>query len=140
MKLNVERVETWAAPLEDKPGVLAGRLSALADTGANPEFVLARRAPDRPGSGVVFVTPIKGASTIRKAQKAGFDKTESLHTLRITGTDKKGAVASIARRLAENKLNLRGLSAAVINKRFVTLVAFDTARDAAKALRTLRRL
>jgi hypothetical protein len=47
-------VETWAAPLEDKPGGLAEKLSALADAGVNLEFVIARRASDKPGTGVVL--------------------------------------------------------------------------------------
>jgi hypothetical protein len=140
MALKVARVETWAAPLEDKPGGLAEKLSALADAGVNLEFVIARRASDKPGTGVVFVTPIKGAAAGRKAEQAGFDKTERIHTLRIEGADKKGEVARIARTLAEQGLNLLGLSATAINKKFVAHIAFDSSADAAKAVRTLRGL
>lgn len=39
MALKVERVDAWAAPLEDKPGSLAAKLAALADAGINLEYL-----------------------------------------------------------------------------------------------------
>lgn len=140
MAFKVQKVETWAASLEDKAGALAEKLNALAKAGVNLEFLLARRAPDKPGAGVVFVTPIKGATGLRAAQAAGFHKTTSLHTVRLEGVDKTGGGARITRVLAEAGLNLRGVSAAVISKKFVAYIALDTAPDAAKAGRVLRAL
>jgi hypothetical protein len=140
MALTVKRVDTWAAPLEDTPGSLAGKLKALADAGVNLEFVIARRAPDTPGTGVVFATPITGASRVRAAKQAGFEKTTSLHAVRVEGPDKPGRGRSIAEALSEEGLNLRGFSAAAINNRFVAHVAFDAEADAALAARILRRL
>ena len=49
MALKVQRVDTWAASLEDEPGSLAAKLEALSSAGVNLEFVIARRAPDKPG-------------------------------------------------------------------------------------------
>jgi hypothetical protein len=140
MALKVERVDTWAAALEDKPGNLAAKLSALAKAGVNLEFVIARRAPDKPGTGVVFVTPIQGATGCRAARQVGFEKTKSLHTVRIEGEQKAGQGATITQALADQGLNLRGLSAAAIGKSFISHVAFDTTADAAKAVRCLRDL
>lgn len=138
MKMKIQRVDTWVAPLEDKPGNLAAKLSALSNSGASLEFVLARRAPDKPGTGVVFVTPISGAAQCRAAEKAGFRKTKSLHALRVEGPDKRGEGAKMARALAEKKLNLRGLLAATIGRKFVAYIAVDTPADVAKAARILR--
>ena len=140
MALKVERVDTWAASLEDSPGSLASKLEALSKAGVNLEFVIARRAPDKPGTGVVFVTPIAGPRGRRAAQDAGFQKTESLHTVRIQGTDKRGRGASMAQALGTAGLNLRGVSAAAIGPKFTAYVALDTAADAARAVRLLRRL
>lgn len=137
MALKVQRVDTWAASIEDRPGGLAAKLDALASAGVNLEFVIARRAPDRPGTGVVFATPIKGAAGIRAARRAGFEKTESLHTVRIEGVDRPGQGARITRALADNGLNLRGLSAAAINKRFVAHLALDSPAEAARAVKAL---
>jgi hypothetical protein len=140
MTLKIERVETWAASMKDKPGGLAAKLSALAKAGVNLEFVIARRAPGKRPKGVVFVTPIRTAAGARAARKAGFRKTTSLHTVRIEGPDRKGQGARIAQALAAKGLNLRGLSAAAIQKKFVTHIALDRSADAAKAVRVLRQL
>ncbi len=140
MAFKVERVDTWVASIEDQPGSLASKLGALADAGVNLEFVIARRAAEKPGQGVVFVTPIAGASGRRAARQAGLEKTKSLHTVRIEGADRTGQGAKIAQALASKGLNLRGLSAAAIGNKFVTHIALDSAADAAKAVRTLKAL
>ena len=140
MAMKAQRIDTWAAGMQDKPGALAEKLDALAAAGANLEFVIARRTPDKPGSGVVFVTPIKGAKQTAAAKKAGFMKSTGLHAVRIDGTDKKGQGAAITRVLADNGINLRGLSAAAIGNRFVAHIALDQTADASKAIRLLKKL
>lgn len=139
MAFKVQRVDTWAAALEDKPGGLATKLQSLAQAGINLEFVIARRT-HKPGEGVVFVTPIRGAAATRAARSAGFMKTESLHMVRIEGLDSRGIGADITQALANQGLNLRGLSAAAINRKFVAHLALDTSANAAKAVRILRAL
>jgi len=140
MTLKVSRTDTWAATIDDRPGGLADKLAALAAAGANLEVIIARRAPEQRGSGVVFVTPLKGAKQIKAAEAAGFQKTESLHSLRIEGADKPGMGAKLTRALAEAGINLRGVSAAALGKRYVTHLALDTASDAAKAAAALKKL
>lgn len=140
MAMNVSRVDVWAATIEDKPGGLAEKLAALAAAGAQLEFIVARRAPDKPGTGVVFLTPLKGAAQTRAAKKVGFEKTESLHSVRIEAPDKPGLGAEITRALADAGINLRGMSAAAIGERCVAHLALDDAADAAKAVRLLKRL
>jgi hypothetical protein len=140
MKLKVSRTDTWAATIEDRPGGLADKLNALANAGANLKFLIARRAPEQRGRGVVFVTPLKGARQIKAAEAAGFQKTESLHSLCVEGADKPGVGAKLTQALADAGINLRGLSAAAIGKRCVTCLALDTAKDAAKAAALLKKL
>jgi hypothetical protein len=140
MKLKVTRADVWAANIEDRVGGLADALEALAKAKVNLEFVISRRAPDQPGKGVVFVTPIKGAKQQAAAAAAGFAKTSNMHTVRVEGADKPGFGARMTRALAESGLNLRGLSAAVIGKKFISHVALDNAEDAAKAMQVLRKL
>jgi len=140
MALKVQRVDTWAASLEDAPGSLAAKLEALSKAGVNLEFVIARRAPDKPGTGVVFVTPIQSAVGRRAAQEVGFQKTESLHTVHVQGSDKRGRGASMTQALATAGLNLRGVSAAAIGTKFTAYIALDTSDDATKAVRLLRAL
>jgi len=138
--MKVARVDTWAAGLKDKPGNLAGKLKALAGAGANLEFIIARRTPEQPGRGVVFVTPIRGAKAARAARKEGFKKTTSLHTVRIEGPDRRGVVGRLTAALAEAGVNLRGLSAAAIGGCFIAHIAVDTGASAAKAVRVLKGL
>jgi hypothetical protein len=140
MALKVQKVDTWKAMLRDKPGELAAKLSALAKAGINLEFVIARRSPEKPGTGVVFVTPIEGAAKGRAAQLNGFQRTKSMHTVRIEGTDRRGEGARIAQVLAEKGVNLRGFSGASISKKFVAHLALDGAAEAAQALRVLKKL
>jgi hypothetical protein len=140
MKLNVSRTDTWASTIEDRPGGLADKLAALAAAGANLEFIIARRAPEQRGNGVVFVTPLKGAKQIKAAEAAGFQKTESLHSFRIEGADNPGTGARLTAAIANAGINLRGLSAAAVGKRYVAHLALDTAQDAAKAAAVLKKL
>ena len=138
MALQVQRVDTWAASMDDQPGGLAVKLQALAAAGANLEFMIARRAPDKPGTGVVFVTPIKGAAQARAAGAAGFSRSTSLHTVRVEGTDKPGLGAQITEAIAAKGINLRGFSAAAIGRKFVAHIAVDSSADATKVGRVLR--
>ncbi len=140
MKLNVTRSDVWAAALEDRPGSLAEKLTALAQAGANLEFIISRRSPEKPGKGVVFLTPVKGAKQTKAAKAAGFVKTNSLHSVRIEGNDKPGVGATLSRALADAGLNLRGLSGAAFGRRFVGYLALDSAGDTAKAIAVLKKL
>jgi hypothetical protein len=138
MALTVTRTDVWAASIVDEAGGLAAKLVALADAGAQLEFVVARRAPDQPGTGVAFVAPLKGAAQLKAAKKVGFQKTPTLHSVRIEGPDKPGLGAQLTQALAQVGINLRGLSAAAIGKRCVVYLAVDTAADATKAARVLK--
>ncbi|HUT23864.1 MAG TPA: amino acid-binding protein [Sumerlaeia bacterium] len=139
MPYTIDRVDVWAGSIPDRPGGLAKALDCLREAGANLEFVIARRAPDKPGTGVVFLAPIKGAAQIRAAQAAGLGKTASLHSLRLEGPDKAGMGAIITGALADAAINLRGLSAASMGRKAVVYFAFDSAADAASARRVLKK-
>jgi len=138
--MKAKRVDTWAAALKDKPGALAAKFKALSAAGTNLEFVVARRSPEKRGTGVVFVTPIKGARQTGAARAAGFRKSTSLHTVRLEGVNKRGQGARLTQALAVKGLNLRGLSAAAIGNKFVCHIAVDNEADANKVARILGKL
>jgi hypothetical protein len=140
MALKVTKVDVWAATIEDRPGGLASKLEALARAGANLEFVIARRAPDRPGTGVVFAAPIKGARQVKAAEAAGFSKAAGMHSVRAEGSDKPGLGARLTADLADAGVNLRGLSAASIGKKCVVYLALDSAETAARAMAILKKI
>jgi hypothetical protein len=140
MKLSISRTDVWAATIDDRPGAVADKLVALAAAGANLGLIIARRMPEHGGSGVLFVTPIKGAKQVKAADEAGFQRTESLHSVRAEGSDKPGVGARMTRAIAAAGINMRGLSAAAIGKRSVTYLALDSAADAAKVAGILKKL
>lgn len=138
-EMIVERVDVWAATIKDKPGGLANILAGLRDAGADLDFIVARRAPDQPGKGVVFVTPLRGDREVRAASALGFDVTRSLHELRVEGENKPGVAAALTEKLAKAGINLRGFSAAVIGTRFILYIGLDTNEDAEKAAAILKK-
>ncbi len=138
MALNVRQVKVWSASIDDRPGGLAQKLDLLAKAGANLEFVIARRTPEQPGKGVVFVTPLDGEA-VKAAQAAGFNVSDSLHSVRVEGPDEPGLGAKLTAALAHAGINLRGLSAAAIGNRMVCHLALDTSSDALKAVEGLQR-
>jgi hypothetical protein len=139
MELNVERVDVWAADIDDKPGGLAQVLSALRDAGADLQFVVARRTPESPGKGVVFVAPLQGDGEINAAKQVGFSITSTIQSVRVMGMDQLGIIAQLTQLLAEGEVNLRGVSGAVLGTQFIAYLAFDTPDDAEKAVHILER-
>ncbi len=140
MKLKLSRVDMWAASIEDRAGGAADKLESLAQAGVDLEFVFARRTPEQPGKGILFVTPVKGRKAVKAAQEAGLEKSENVCALRIEGADKPGMTAIMVRALANAGISFRALSAAAIGSKFAAYLALDTAEDAARANRELKKL
>jgi len=138
MDLVVEKEDVWIATLEDKPGSLATKLTVLAEAGADLDFVIARRSPERPGMGVVFVTPLSGDAELKAATAIGFSAINRLHSVRVEGVNEPGIGGIITNQLATAGINIRGFSGAVIGTRFVLHLAFDTSQDQEKAIQVIK--
>jgi len=138
MELIVERVDVWAASIKDELGGLSRILTGLREAGADLDFIIARRAAEKPGTGVVFVTPLRGDREIAAAADLGFNVTNSVHSVRIEGENKAGIAAELTDKLAKEGINLRGLSASVSGARFVIFIGLDNAEDAVKAVNILQ--
>ncbi|HLB13834.1 MAG TPA: ACT domain-containing protein [Burkholderiales bacterium] len=139
MELLVERADVWAATIPDRPGGLAEVLTTLREAGADLQFIIARRAPEAPGKGVVFVTPLQGDREIRAAAQVGFNVAQSLHSVRVMGPDRPGIAAELAQKLADGGINLRGFSASVIGAQFVAHMAVDSLDDVNKVIEILEK-
>ncbi|TFG65470.1 MAG: ACT domain-containing protein [Anaerolineales bacterium] len=137
MDLIVERVDVWACSIQDKPGGLAKALTGLREAGVDLNFILARRAPEKPGTGVVFVTPLRGDVEVAAAAELGFNVTNSVFSVSIEGDNQPGITAKITTKLSAEGINLRGLSAAVQGTRFVMYIGLDSAEDADKVRKIL---
>jgi hypothetical protein len=137
MGLFVEPVDVWAAPIPDRPGALAEALKALHDAGADLQCIISRRAPDQPGKGVVFVTPLQGDQEIAAAAQVGFSASHKVHSVRVLGRDRPGVAAIVAQKIAEAGVNLRGFSSVVVGTQFIAYLALDTREDADRVTRVL---
>ena len=140
MKLKITRSEMWKATLEDRAGGAAAVLDPVARAGANLEFAFARRAPEMPGKGLLFVTPVKGKKVVAAAQAAGLGPAPDMHMMRIEGGDRPGTTAAIARALADAGVSFRAFSATALGRSFKAFLVLDSAEDAARAAAALKKL
>lgn len=140
MDLLVEREDVWAASVDDKPGELAAKLSALTDAGADLDFIIARRAPEKPGTGVVFVTPLRGDREVRAAAAVGFAVTASLHSVCVEGPNEPGMAAKLAKTVGDAGINMRGFSAAAVGTQFVLHIGVDSLEDTDAVVKLLKSL
>jgi hypothetical protein len=138
MDVIAKRVEVWAASIKDKPGRLARVLMGLKEAGADLNFIVARRAPEKPGTGVVFLTPLRGDREVEAASHLGFNVSRSIHSVRIDGENRPGIVADLTEKVGAAGINLRGLSAAVLGARFILYVGLDGKEDAKKTVEILQ--
>jgi hypothetical protein len=138
--LLVEKEDVWAASVEDKPGALAAKLSSLSDAGADLGFIIVRRSPEKPGTGVVFVTPLRGDREVRAGAAAGFAVTTTLHSICVEGPDESGVAARLAKTIGDAGINMRGFSAAVLGLRFVAHIGVDSSRDQETVVELLKSL
>ena len=140
MAVNVLKIDVWTGEIEDRSGGLADKIEAVTEAGANLEFVISRRAPEKRGTGVVFLAPVKGAAQTNAAKRAGLRRSTNLRSLRVEGPDRAGLGSKITLALADAGINMRGLSAAALGRRSVVYFAFDTGSDANKARAILIRV
>jgi hypothetical protein len=138
MAVSVSKVEVWAGNIQDQAGSLANVLERIAGTGASVDCVIARRHPDRPGSGDVFISGATGKKAQDAAGQAGLTKAANIATLRIEGGDKPGLGSKITRAIADAGVNIRGVSAMTLGGKFVAYIGFDNAQDADRAAKAIK--
>ena len=129
----VERESVWSASLMDKPGGLSNILKCLDEAGVDLDFIIARRAPDEPGKGIVFISPLRGDREVRAASTLGFAISNSIAALRVEGENEPGAAARLTDLIADAEINMRGFSGAVVGRRYIAYIGFDSPGDANKA-------
>ena len=139
MAIKVSKADVWAVSISDRAGGLAEKLEPLARAGASLEMVFARRTPENPGQGMLFVTPIKGGKATRAAQEAGMGKPSTIYSVRVEGGDRPGLGAKIAAALGDAGVSIRGMSGVAIGRKFVSFIACDSADDQARAIAALKK-
>jgi len=133
MGFKLDRVHLWSGDVPDKPGGVASKLSLLAQAGANLEFILTRRSPDKPGTGVLFVAPLTGPMQLRAAKAAGLSETHDPVLLRVEGDNQAGLAHKVTQQWALAGITLQGLTMCVLGDKFVGYAAFDNVTDSNRA-------
>jgi hypothetical protein len=138
MALKVTKTDVWAVEIQDQPGGLAKVMETIAAAGANLQCVIARRQLDKPGTGVAFVTPLTGEKVLAAAATVGFKETQRIATLKVEGPDRPGLGAQMAKAIAGAGVNLRGVTAVAMGRKFVGYFGFDNWDAADKAAEALK--
>ena len=137
MSFKFDRVHVWSGEVMDQAGGVASKLSFLARADANLEYVFTKRLPDRPGSGVLYVAPVTGASQVRSAKAAGLHETEHPVVYRIEGDNETGLAHRLTQQWAIAGISFQSLTMAVLEDKFVGYAAFDSVADANRAAQIL---
>ncbi len=138
MAYDVQKMDVWVVEIDDRTGALDEKLAALAAANIDLAFLVARRQPQSPGRGIVFLSGIKGAKAQKTATGAGLSKASDIFAVRVEGRNQPGACRRITAKLSEGGINLRGVSANAIGNKFAAVFAFDTEDDAKKAVRLIK--
>lgn len=139
MTVEISKVAVWSGKIKDRCGGLAEKIEAVTEAGANLEFVIARRAPNKPGTGLVFMAPLRGTIEAQAARAAGMAKDPKVHTLRVEAPNQPGLGARITRAVADAGINMRGLSGTALGRRCGIYLSFDSGADAERARRILKK-
>lgn len=139
MALAIDKVEVWSGEILDHAGGLAEKLQPLADAGADLSFLIARRQPDKPGTGIVYLSGLKGSKQTKAALAAGLNKAGDLGCLRIDAPNKPGIAAQLVAKAAAAGINLRGASASAVGSKCVLLLSFDSVADRDSAAKVLKK-
>jgi hypothetical protein len=112
---TVRRVDYFYIEVPDKPGEGARALSALEAAGVN---LLAFSGFPRGRRAQLDFVPADPAAFRQAARKAGWKVTGPKRAFLIQGDDRVGAIAQIARRLAEAKIGITAIDALCTDGRF----------------------
>ncbi len=137
MSFKLDRVTLWSGEVADQVGGAATKLSALAQAGANLEYVFTKRLPDKPGKGVLYVAPVTGPAQVKAARAVGLHEADHPVVRRIEGINEAGLAHKVTQQWAIAGISLQGLTMAVLNNSFVGYAAFDTVEDANRAAQIL---
>src|SRR5271165_1884213 len=125
MSFKFDRVHVWSGEVMDQAGGVASKLSFLAKAGANLEYVFTKRLPDKPGTGVLYVAPVTGPSSVRAAKAAGLAEVDTPVVRRIEGSNQAGLAHRLTQQWALAGITLQGLTMAVLGDMFVGYASFD---------------
>ena len=133
MSFKMGRVHLWSGEVEDTAGGTASKLAFLAQAGCNLEYVFTKRLADKPGKGILYVTPVTGPTQVAAARSAGLSETDNPIVHHIEGTNEAGLAHRVTQQWALAGISFQGLTMTVLEDTFVGYATFDSVTDANKA-------
>ena len=132
MSLTVKHITLWRAEVENKPGVLARTLDALASAGADLRVVMGYRYPGGAETAAIEVYPVTTKKSVAAAQAAGLSAS-SIPTLLVEGDDQPGLAHVVAKAIGDAGINLGFFVAQVAGRRYSAVVGFENEAEANNA-------
>src|SRR5262245_3350702 len=133
MGFRLDRVHVWAGDVEDRPGGVASKLSVLAESGANLNFVFTQRRADKPGTGILYVAPLTGADQLKAARAIGLHEVQTPVVMRFEGDNQAGLAFRLTAAWAKAEISFYELTMSVLGNKFIGYAAFDTVDDSNRA-------
>src|SRR2546427_4223919 len=113
MSVTFKHITLWRAEVENKPGVLARTLEALAAAGADLHVVMGYRYPGGGEKAAIEVYPVTTKKSVAAAQAAGLGAS-SIPSLLAEGGNKPGLAHAVAKAIGDAGVNLGFLVAQVV--------------------------
>lgn len=135
MAETIRRVEYWYVTVPDKPGTGADVLSTLQGAGVNLIGYLG--FPSGRGRSQLDLVPEVPAALRAAAKQAGLKLSRAKRAFLVQGDDRPGAVAELARRLGEKKVNITAAAAACAGAGRYGMILWVDPKHFAKAARAL---
>ena len=97
MSFKMQRVHVFHAEVPDRPGGIALKLKACAESGAHLEDVYSQRSASKTGVGDLYVAPHNGSPAESAAlKKAGMHEVNEPVVMRVEGDDRAGLGSRLA--------------------------------------------
>jgi len=139
MPVTVKHITLWRTEVENKPGVLARTLEALAAAGADLHVVMGYRYPGGGEKAAIEVYPVASKKSVAAAQAAELSAS-SIPTLLVEGDNKPGLAHAVAKALGDTGINVGFVIAQVVGHRYSAVVGFEKEVDANNAAALIKKV
>jgi hypothetical protein len=133
MAVRITSIALWRAEVDNQAGALARTLEPLAAARSDLQAVMGYRLPGDRTRAVIEVFPVSGAKALSAASAAGLNEAR-ISALHVQGDNRPGVGHAIAKALGDAGINMDFLIALVSGRQHVTVIGFDSAADADRAI------
>lgn len=133
MPVRIKPITLWRAEVDNQPGALARLLEPLASVKADLKVVMGYRLPGDHTRAAIEIYPVMGTVLTSAAHTVGLSESR-IGALLIEGQNRPGLGHAVTSRLASAGINIDFLVTQVSGGQYSTVIGFDNADDAARAV------